>query len=611
MIQSCLIAYFILEDHVLCGDEVKFAILANNCLYPGFSALVTLLIHSTTIEAESNDMEPWQQLYGRQSRNSLYSIQLNQSKVFRRYRGWSFTLASADAHKRYGVGLLAVLDKTRHDSRIRLNPGDGYKLRDFDCLLYISDVAEDVMSTSRLVSGRGNAYVGDDHIRDNNNNPPLHMIENLYRGREPSIVSSPWEETLQGCDLQNTTGDDSQGDNITLGRPPSTFCASTPTTQCYVMEVRRPDCCLQWDEDCDHCAYRNARHDLYGRQLIILAAEEECAGIMNFLVPLRSHTIEKDELRTIVLLLQKQPSDVFMETIARFPQVFWIEGSITSVDDLIKSGIHKATHLVVANIQSSLITDSDTLFAVRKIQRLFPNTNVITELNHASNIRFLHNNVPETINIPVAILEKTLKEKMSSTLPHLFRQHFAAGKVFSTSMLDNLMYQTFVKHYLIMFVRRLAGIETENNTGYLSSIRVDGVTSSTYTTYGELYYSLTSTSGKVPLAIYRTRNSKTKTDQNASKQIPEQKSSHQFEDTQDHVCGRLKSLGMDSDAYISGLNQEQSENIPYVVLNPTSDTKLIDGDIVYVLQPASFLGHPRQAMSTEVMGAQMGQEVHV
>ena len=37
----------ILTEHVVCEDEFKYALLANNCLCPGTSTLVTLLMHTS------------------------------------------------------------------------------------------------------------------------------------------------------------------------------------------------------------------------------------------------------------------------------------------------------------------------------------------------------------------------------------------------------------------------------------------------------------------------------------------------------------------------------------------------------------------------------------
>jgi potassium channel subfamily T protein 1 len=34
-------------EHVVCEDELKYALLANNCTCPGASTLVTLLLHTS------------------------------------------------------------------------------------------------------------------------------------------------------------------------------------------------------------------------------------------------------------------------------------------------------------------------------------------------------------------------------------------------------------------------------------------------------------------------------------------------------------------------------------------------------------------------------------
>ncbi len=52
----------------------------------------------------------------------------------------------------------------------------------------------------------------------------------------------------------------------------------------------------------------------------------------------------------------------------------------------------------------------------------------------------------------------------------MFRLPFAAGSVFSASMLDTLLYQAFVKEYLITFVRLLLGIDQAPGSGFLTSV---------------------------------------------------------------------------------------------------------------------------------------------
>ena len=67
-----------------------------------------------------------------------------------------------------------------------------------------------------------------------------------------------------------------------------------------------------------------------------------------------------------------------------------------------------------------------------------------------------------------AILQR--EKERGSHISYMFRLPFAAGSVFSASMLDTLLYQAFVKDYLITFVRLLLGIDQAPGSGFLTSV---------------------------------------------------------------------------------------------------------------------------------------------
>lgn len=69
----------------------------------------------------------------------------------------------------------------------------------------------------------------------------------------------------------------------------------------------------------------------------------------------------------------------------------------------------------------------------------------------------------------------------------MFRLPFAAGCVFSASMLDTLLYQAFVKDYVITFVRLLLGIDQAPGSGFLTSV-CDASTASTLALIDCYYY---------------------------------------------------------------------------------------------------------------------------
>ncbi|XP_063407916.1 potassium channel subfamily T member 1-like isoform X3 [Mytilus trossulus] len=669
-------------EHVVCADEFKYALLANNCLYPGLSTLVTLLLHTTTEQIGTDYKEQWQQVYGRHAGNQVYHIQISKSVFFRSYIGKSFTEASKGAHKRFGVCLVAVLDITKLDPRLQLNPGPEYKLKDTDYCFYIgefkeeySKICHDVSSTPHLQkTDNDKSRKNLDHISEVLEKLLQHELEEENAEEESvfnNTITFQWGQEIARRVRNNsekTNSNNSQEDlqtdinvnvinsqvdthsqtdsalpkvlqiysdmgqeEFTTGSPPTTLYVGNRRTMCHILKNPRQKCCLKWGEDCEHCSYKNAKDSRWKNQLIIMSASQACGGIHNFLVPLRSHYISMHLLSPIVLLLENDPEDLFLETICEFPMVYWMKGKITNIDHLLLAGIHKSSHFVIVNKESfgeleETMVDSQTIVAVQTILKLFPHTNIITELSQATNIRFMQFQANNEYNRYVSRMEKKLRGGMSSTLSHIFRLPFASGQVFSASMLDSLLYQTFVKGYLITFVRLLLGIDAEENSGHLSSIRVRGVTLAQYPTYGELYHGVAATTGEIPFAIYRTEKSqsqsndlftnepqitmkklfkldgKERLNNNGNNQSFKKKTVRpsfpkqpfmgkdtEHSDIGDLIRNRLKNLGMNPNDYT---DDEDQDVISYVILNPTPKRKLRLGDIVYVIQPSSMNAIP-------------------
>lgn len=121
-----------------------------------------------------------------------------------------------------------------------------------------------------------------------------------------------------------------------------------------------------------------------------------------------------------------------------------------------------------------------------------------------------------------ALLQR--EKERGSHISYMFRLPFAAGSVFSASMLDTLLYQAFVKDYVITFVRLLLGIDQAPGSGFLTSVSeivsdprplicCDIFIQMKITkedmwirTYGRLYQKLCSTTCEIPIGIYRTQD---------------------------------------------------------------------------------------------------------
>lgn len=152
--------------------------------------------------------------------------------------------------------------------------------------------------------------------------------------------------------------------------------------------------------------------------------------------------------------------------------------------------------------EEDYMADAKTIVNVQTMFRLFPSLSITTELTHPSNMRFMQFRAKDSYSLALSKLEKREREN-GSNLAFMFRLPFAAGRVFSISMLDTLLYQSFVKEYMIPITRLLLGLDTTPGSGYLCAMKIteDDLWIGSY---GRLFQKLCSSSAEVPIGIYRT-----------------------------------------------------------------------------------------------------------
>uniref|UniRef100_A0A3Q3B224 Potassium channel subfamily T member 2-like n=1 Tax=Kryptolebias marmoratus TaxID=37003 RepID=A0A3Q3B224_KRYMA len=526
-------------DHVVCEEEFKYAMLALNCVCPGTSTLITLLIHSSRgQEGGASSADQWHRTYRRCSANEVHHIRLEESKFFGEYQGKSFTFASFHAHKKFGVCLIGVrrLDTTN----ILLNPGPCHIMGASDTCFYINISKEE---NSAFVRGQrepswggtgGDSRGVHQSIYHGLTRLPVHSIiasmGQTVERQDPGSTGlderrhsiAPVLELVDGVnnptfDLLGEQSEDEGGEeevNVGLsyrwvkGYPPnSPYIGSSPAL-CHLLQEKMPFCCLRMDKACHHIPFEDARSYSFKNKLIIVSAEAAGNGLYNFIVPLRAYYRTRKELKPIVLLLESVPEADFLEAICWFPMVFYTVGSIENLDSLLRCGITFADTMVVFDKESSMIAEEDymadakTIVNVQTLFRLFPALSIITELTHPANMRFMQFKVKDHYSLALSKLEKKEREK-GSNLVFMFRLPFAAGKVFSVSMLDTLLYQSFVKDYMISITRLLLGLDSMPGSGFLCAMKIteDDLW---IRTYGRLYQKLCSSTGDIPIGVYRT-----------------------------------------------------------------------------------------------------------
>ncbi|XP_047184882.1 potassium channel subfamily T member 1 isoform X12 [Scophthalmus maximus] len=541
-------------DHVVCEEEFKYAMLALNCVCPATSTLVTLLVHTSRGQEGQLSPEQWQKMYGRCSGNEVYHIRLCDSKFFGEYDGKSFTYASFHAHKKYGVCLIGV--KREDNKSILLNPGPRHIMAAADTCYYINITKEEnsaFIFKQEEKHSKGLSVTG---LYDAPSRLPVHSIiasmvdqatsygtvaidlqnpdppeesgkltlptENGDGSRRPSIapvLEIADSSAILPCDLLSDQSEDetnqsdeegSVGSDFVKGYPPnSPYIGSSPTL-CHLLPQKAPFCCLRLDKGCTHNSFEDAKAYGFRTKLIIVSAETAGNGLYNFIVPLRAYYRPRKELNPIVLLLDNAPDNHFLEAICCFPMVYFMAGTIDNLDNLLQCGIIYADNLVVVDKESTMsaeedyMADAKTIVNVQTMFRLFPSLSIITELTHPSNMRFMQFRAKDCYSLALSKLEKIERDK-GSNLAFMFRLPFAAGRVFSISMLDTLLYQSFVKDYMIAIARLLLGLDTTPGSGYLCAMKVTEE-DLWIRTYGRLFQKLCSSSAEIPIGIYRTES---------------------------------------------------------------------------------------------------------
>ncbi|ETN79227.1 Calcium-activated BK potassium channel alpha subunit [Necator americanus] len=515
---------------LICEDEFKYSLLANNCICPGISTFITLLMHTSRGEEGKKSTEPWHKVYGFHSGNEIYMIRTEDSKFFGEFIGKSFTYASFHAHKTYGIGLIG-LKSSEANAKIRLNPGVSHILHGSDILYYMGltneeslyDFRKDLKDQRRkanlasTIANIGTVAIDVPHIEEGIKKPKLKkrgLLQKTKATDEVRLIDVPVNGSRRPSIAMVMEGkDDSSSDSdyeeactrckgpciqqkIQRTYPQVRTYIGTSNTVCHMLKEKRPLCCLQLDKACEHCPHTSAYEYRWMNKPIILAADRTSSGMYNLIIPLRAYYRPVHELHPIVLLLELEetasPNPAFLDAMSYFPLIYWMQGKISVLDNLLRAGVSRAEHVVVVKETATLVeehfADCNTIITVQKIHRMFPRLRMITELTHASNMRFVQFDANSPYSLAQSRFEKK-ERKRGSHMPFMFRLPFAQGGVFSANMLDRLLYQAIIKPYVVSLTRLLLGIDQTTDSGYLTSFTVTS-DDLWIQTYGRLYHKI-------------------------------------------------------------------------------------------------------------------------
>ncbi len=281
----------------------------------------------------------------------------------------------------------------------------------------------------------------------------------------------------------------------------------------------------------------------------LIVVGKALSNIYDLILPMRQRA--NGPLQYIVILYPYDFPVSVWQRINLFQGVFVVRGSALEESDIRRAGVFKARNVVVladSTIQESIkdmkqtanneaLIDADAIFCYQCVKRMNEKTDVVVEIVRTSNVGYLD---------PEGGLS-------GADIDYKFSPQFAAGILFTSSLLDTIVCQSFYNPQIIKVVNKFVGSKAKESynpsktksikTGSLMQIAVpDGLESRTY---GSLYKFL-SHRDIIPLGLYRG------------------------------VFPHMK-LG------------PKANKMSYVFTNPAKDTELFSCDRIFVLSPNNVI----------------------
>lgn len=478
------------NDIVICLNEIKMGMMAKALLYPGAT---TLLMNLVTSFADDDDEEEddderveftsgsgkqisasskdWIKEYKNGCGWEIYTTRL--SKLF---VGSKFCELSYALYEKKGVVLFAlqITDLKQGGSpRLVLNPAE-YIIPDPNEFQVDAFVIAQNKADSDLTLHETNdpETMGDDGQQSSS---LLNRNFNMFERRKSSMnvprVPNPNVLNASNNGANNNGSGNGGGGEEEQRSPPkkkesrwkqlkrSALLERKVQSNSYQEIVHRLEAehfkenyyVAETPLDLNECIVKTSVMNEYpfiNQHLIIVG--KGLRNLYDLIRPLRAKYL--GPLRYIVLLYPYDiPHDVW-QRISVFDSLLVVRGSCLEESQLRRAGIFRAAHVVVLADGSSgsgpsssdvdALVDSEAIFTYQHVKRMNPQTQVVLEFVNQSNISYLKDESKAGVDEPK------------------FTAQFAAGSLFTTSLLDSIVCQAYYNPQIIKVINKLiSGID--------------------------------------------------------------------------------------------------------------------------------------------------------
>lgn len=331
-------------------------------------------------------------------------------------------------------------------------------------------------------------------------------------------------------------------------------------------------------------------------------------NLYDLIRPLRAKYL--GPLKYIVLLYPFDiPEDVW-QRISIFEAIIFVRGSPLEESNLRRAGIFRASQVVVLADGSTsegsgagmeALVDSEAIFAYQHVKRMNPSTQVVVELVNQSNVGYLDENVGD-----------------STASDYKFSSQFAAGIVFTTSILDSIVCQAYYNPQIIKVVNKLvSGVDQTERADLADEAQKKMMSPDAHSDSDSdddaPPGSMKRMSGKKP-SLARLKSDVRTIQGSCLYQIPlpDDLSKRTYGALYQHLAQQgMIPLGIYRGIFSNMNIGPKSNRMPYVFTNPEKDTELFSCDRVFVLatSPPQQSATGPKSVKDWVLGIQMQQNM--
>ena len=412
------------KDQVICVEELKLQLLGKSCLCPGINTIISSLITSQKpSKIDDNEIlteeNSWRKEYLAGMQNEIYRINMK-AEIVQGLKFMDFVKIIYDIIGIIVIGVDVILVDS--DPFLCLNPY-GYIFPPFDHYIYIiADKMPDSHTINQLTEEYFNKRCNE---RDE--------VMKLLRMKNPA-----WElmkkRRKERENNRREIGIEEDGSKRIHKFYPNKTKKKSSFKNFYEHFFRTILPRTQYEAE-------NFSHEILNNHIIVCGLLQ---NMKNLIYPLRATTMKNHQYP--ILIIHKEdhiPSEIWKE-IQYFPEIYYMQGNPIKSKDLHRAGVKKAKAVIILarnNFErdSHEMIDADSIFIYKAIRYENKNVLIIADLISISAIGY------------ISSTEETAMEKQEYRLS----EQFAVGEIYTGSMLDTLMCQTFFNQYICDILQQL------------------------------------------------------------------------------------------------------------------------------------------------------------